>query len=99
MNIKKKLLIIVLSFVIAFSLIGCKAETVQVNVSNNENLHSSQFKNFVEIADDLYYDSATRIIYFKCYTGYGYAFVPYYAPNGLPYRYNAETNTFEEIVN
>jgi hypothetical protein len=22
---------------------------------------------------------------------------PYYAPNGLPYRYNPETNTFEEI--
>ena len=22
---------------------------------------------------------------------------PYYAPNGFPYRYNPETNTFEEI--
>ncbi len=22
---------------------------------------------------------------------------PYYAPNGLPYKYNPETNTFEEI--
>ena len=22
---------------------------------------------------------------------------PYYAPNGLPYRYNPESNTFEEI--
>lgn len=22
---------------------------------------------------------------------------PYYAPNGKPYRYNPETNTFEEI--
>lgn len=95
---KKKLLTIALSCILVFSLVGC-GEQVNVNVSNDENLHSNQLKNFVEIADDLYYDSATRIVYFKCYTGYDYASIPYYAPNGLPYRYNVETNTFEEIVN
>ena len=26
-----------------------------------------------------------------------YTFTPYYAPNGLPYRYNPETDNLEEI--
>lgn len=96
---RKKLMAIILSCILVFSLIGCGAETVQVNVSNNNDLHDTQFQSFVKIGGDLYYDSATRIVYSKNYSGYGTVFVPYYAPNGLPYRYNLETNTLEEIVN
>ena len=51
---------------------------------------------------DLYYDTNTKIVYIlfnECsgYSGYGYM-SPYYAPNGMPYVYNVETNSIEEIV-
>ena len=94
----KKLLAIMLSFIIILSLIGCSSEPVKVNVSNSESLSSNQFGEFVNIGDNLYYDSATRIVYMKNYSYMGYCFyTTYYAPNGLPYRYNSQTNTFEEI--
>ena len=52
----------------------------------------------IGIGDGLYYDSATRIVYLKFNSGsYKGYLSPYYAPNGLPYKYNPETNTFEEI--
>ena len=97
---KRKLLAMVFSCFIAMSLVGCGGEpnVVQVNVSNSESISSSQFGEFVRIGDKLYYDTATRIVYVKYYTYSGHnVFMPYYAPNGLPYRYNPETNTFEEI--
>ena len=51
---------------------------------------------------DLYYDTNTKIVYIlfnECagYFGYGYM-SPYYAPNGMPYVYNVQTNSLEEIV-
>lgn len=56
----------------------------------------------IEIGNYLYYDSTTRIVYW--WNGIigtaGDSAIspsPYYAPNGLPYLYNPETNTFEEI--
>ena len=50
---------------------------------------------------DLYYDTNTKIVYilFNECTGYsrrGYM-SPYYAPNGMPYTYDASTNTLKEI--
>ena len=52
----------------------------------------------------MWYDSTTRIVYWwNGRLGAGFygavAPSPYYAPNGLPYKYNPETNTFEEIDN
>lgn len=98
---KKKLLAITLSCILALSLLGCGAiEPVQVNVSNSESISSSQFGTFVSIGNNLVYDPATKIVYIKNTTNASrYAYTPYYAPNGLPYRYNPETNTFEEINN
>lgn len=51
---------------------------------------------------DLYYDTNTKIVYilfneYSGYSGYGYM-SPYYAPNGMPYVYNVQTNSLEEIV-
>jgi hypothetical protein len=45
---------------------------------------------------DLYYDTNTKIVYilFNECTGY---MSPYYAPNGMPYTYDASTNTLKEI--
>ena len=97
---KRKLLTMVFSCFIALSLVGCSAEPVRVrvNVSNSESISSNQLGEFVHIGDMLYYDAATRIVYIRqtTYTGFN-IYTPYYAPNGLPYRYNPETNTFEEI--
>ena len=95
---KRKLLAIISSCIIVLSLIGCRAEPVNVNVSNSESISSNQFGTFVAIGNNLVYDPATRIVYvrnssYSCY----YVYIPYYAPNGLPYKYNPETNTFEEI--
>lgn len=96
---RKKLMAIILSCILILSLIGCGAvEPVQVNVSNSTSVSSNQFGTFVSIGSNLVYDPATRIVYRKNYTYSGYyVYIPYYAPNGLPYRYDPETNTFEEI--
>lgn len=50
---------------------------------------------------DLYYDTNTKIVYilFNECTGHsrhGYM-SSYYAPNGMPYTYDASTNTLKEI--
>ena len=98
---RKKILIGLLSGLMCLLIVGCSnSELVNVNVSSDENLSESTFgiDNLMDIGGHLYYDKATRIVYF--WNGYSYdqaALTPYYAPNGLPYRYNPGTNTFEEI--
>lgn len=81
---------------------GCGQTNVVVKMNGDVKDQLSIAK-FVEICDapiTLDYDPVTRIVYIKNYTyGMNYTYTPYYAPNGLPYRYNAETNTFEEINN
>ena len=93
---KKKLLVSLIGCMLTFSLVGCNS-TVNVNVENEEKISSNNLGEFITIGsvngDTLKYDTATRIVYFDGY----YTFTPYYALNGLPYRYNPETNTFEEI--
>jgi len=95
----KKLMICLIGCILTFSLIGCSSKpSVQVNISNSENLYSNMLAQFVDIGNGLVYDSATRIVYIEDYTYHGnMVHCPYYAPNGLPYRYNPETNTLEEI--
>ena len=59
---------------------------------------------FVEIVGkkNLYYDPNTKIVYIifneasSGYHRYGYM-SPYYAPNGLPYLYDANSQTLYEI--
>lgn len=101
----KKFLVIFLSALIILSLVGCGAQsTVSINVDNKDGLTNATFGKsaLVEIGDYLYYDSSTRIVYW--WNGHLIEYrsdtvpSPYYAPNGLPYRYNPETNTFEEIA-
>ena len=95
--------IIFITLVAGTLLSGCgKTEIVQVNVSENSRLSSNTFgiENLIKIGKSLYYDSSTHIVYF--WNGYFWSYSsitpsPYYAPNGKPYRYNPETNTFEQI--
>lgn len=102
----KKLLSIILCCVIICSLVGCGAEkpAVVVNVDNKDSLSGIVFGKdaMIEIGNGIWYDSTTRITYWWVGTmtpGYYSSTTPspYYAPNGLPYLYNPETNTFEEI--
>lgn len=103
---KKRLLKIFVGCMAAILLSGCEATstTMKVNVENSSELNNIiiGITSLVKIGYCLYYDSATRIVYmWNGIDGTGsYAATmpsPYYAPNGLPYRYNPETNTFEEI--
>ena len=100
---KKKLILMLVTCCALFLFTGCVEETVlSVNVENSNELNSNKFGEdaLIKIGNKLYYDSSTRIVYW--WNGYftnrsSITPSPYYAPNGLPYKYNPETNTFEEI--
>ena len=101
MKKRNKIITTLLLTILLFSstVTGCGSnKVVAVNVENKENLNGTVFgkDTLIQIGDGLSYDSTTRIVYFIVYSN-GIAMSPYYAPNGLPYRYNPETNTFEEI--
>lgn len=98
---KNKVVIIFIALFLFFIilLVGC-AETTTVNVEGEVTTQSGKFVTISYYPIELSYDTYTEIVYIKNYTRYGnYVYTPYYAPNGLPYRYNPETNTFEEIDN
>ena len=101
---KRNLLILLTALLLSCSVVGCGSETVvSVNVENEEELHNTKFGKDVlnAIGNGLWYDSTTGIVYWwsGCleWTDDSTTPSPYYAPNGLPYKYNPETNTFEEI--
>lgn len=98
---RKRLFTTLMVCVLTFSLAGCgETTTLNVNVENSGELSSNTLgeQSFVEIGSGLYYDTATRIVYMKNRTYSGWSvYTAYFAPNGLPYRYNPESNTFEEI--
>ena len=92
---KKILIIAAILLFSSISLVGC---TTKLNVNIEGEVTDTQLGRFIRICDkpiDLVYDPMTRIIYIN-YT-YRDGTSPYYAPNGLPYKYNPDTNTFEEI--
>lgn len=100
---RKRLFTILAACVLTFSLMGC-GTTLNVNVENSSELNNTTLgtNSLISIGNGLYYDSTTRIVYWwngTMSTIANFATTPtaYYAPNGLPYRYNQETNTFEEI--
>ena len=67
--------------------------------SDADNITGVSEVEFVRIGDNgyddypLYYDTTTDIVYIISY----HRQTAYYAPNGLPYKYNPETNELEEI--
>ena len=101
----KRFLCIIFVVIIMLSMIGCGAPeaSLNVNVNNNGVVRGSVFGKdaMIELGSGLWYDSTTKIIYWwnGNVDSFNHATTPspYYAPNGLPYRYNPQTNTFEEI--
>lgn len=93
---KKKFIVLFLAAIIAVFSVGCTNE----DPKNYTNLTAGRL--IQTTMSDLYYDANTKIVYimFNEYVGYyGYGYMsPYYAPNGLPYIYNPQTNELEEII-
>ncbi len=93
----KRIMAIVFVLLVTISLISC-AGSVQDNALSNEEGKTEEYGVFIAIGSHLVYDSVTRIVYLKHRTyGAHPTYCPYYASNGLPYRYNPDTNTLEEI--
>lgn len=103
---KRKIIAITLCLIGILSLLSCSTnqQGVSVNVENDSSISGNVFGKsaLIRLGNYLYYDTTTRIVYWwNGHLNGDYATTPnpYYAPNGLPYRYNPETNTFEEIDN
>lgn len=101
---KKKVLLTVLLATTLLTLTSCGGIT-KVNISSgDENAVKQVGIGQLKKIDKgyLYYDVTTNIVYF--WNGmisaayYSTTPSPYYAPNGLPYKYNPSTNTLEEII-
>lgn len=102
---KKKILITLLLFS-ALTLTGCVNDSANINISSEKESGTKQVGlGQLKCIDNscLYYDINTNIVYF--WNGFMGSFddcdttpSPYYAPNGLPYKYNPSTNTLEEIT-
>ena len=104
---KKKCLL--LGYIITTILSGCGTILTESNVmyedtplEDNEEKLLNLSEMFLDIGEidgccnynmNLIYDTTTGIVYIE---GRNF-FTTYYAPNGLPYKYNPETNTLEEI--
>lgn len=91
----RKLLSIILCFVVILSLVGCGASVLDPSLPGNDRGKNS----LIDLGGGLCYDPSTKIVYWWSHTSHSETPSPYYASNGLPYLYNPETNTFEEIDN
>ena len=89
----KKFFVFLIAAILCISLCACTQE--EMNFRSNAGL--------TEIAnrDNLYYDANTKIVYivYREKSGYGgYGFMSaYYSSNGLPYCYDANSQTLIEI--
>ena len=93
----KRILILLLLSAMCISLVSCTLTPAAGSKNYKESV------GFVKISEreGLYYDPNTKIVYVMFNEaignkGYGYMSA-YYAPNGLPYQYDVETQTLVEI--
>lgn len=102
---KKKILIALLLTASLPMFTGCNDWNTDININSNEESGTKQvgLGQLKSINDSyLYYDVNTNIAYFwngiiNELANAATTPSPYYAPNGLPYKYNPSTNTLEEI--
>lgn len=94
---RNKIIVLILTIFLVFCLVGCGAYT-----GSKSYVTSTGGRLQPTMTNNLYYDTNTKIVYILFNegagnAGYGYM-APYYAPNGMPYVYNVQTNSLEEIV-
>lgn len=93
---KKRFHVFLIVLVLLMTLVGCTYE------GSKDYTNRTAGRLIQTTMSDLYYDANTKIVYImfnECAgrSGYGYMSA-YYAPNGLPYIYNVQTNELEEIA-
>lgn len=59
---------------------------------------TTKTKDFIEIEKYIHYDPKTNIVWIRYVTRGANQYTPYIAPNGLPFKYDPQTNTFYMIT-
>lgn len=96
---KRIITFIVSTAVIAFAITGCSygTDVVRNDVTNET---GEIYGKIERISSDLGYDPVTHIVYRSNLTSYSFfVYIPYIAPNGLPYKYDTEKKELVEIEN
>lgn len=96
------LLIIALILICFIGIFMCYDEPKEASVEI-DNIETTNFGKsaLIEIGNLLYYDKSTYIVYWWNGRSIGERATtptPYISSNGLPYKYNPDTNSFEEIT-
>ena len=97
---KKAFLSLLVVLVLLLTLSGCSSESEALSIIGEGDIIGIDLMN---IDGCLYYDTKTNIVYiwngfFDCYTT-ATTPSPYYASNGLPYKYDPDTKQLKEITN
>lgn len=91
------IIVIILLFFGMCALVSMNGDVDQAEVTYADENKSGFAAQFKDIDGDLVYDIETKVVYVKSYTYGGYyTLCPYYAANGLPYRY--VNDKLEEIT-
>lgn len=107
-NKKNLALIIILMFAVSLTACEVGKKEVLVNIEKTDELNNEilGIDALVKIGGGLWYDKTTGIVYWwNGMLGYDDMSIAhldttptaYYAPNGLPYRYDSATDTLYEI--
>mgnify|MGYP004709218731 CR=1 FL=1 len=87
-------------FVLILTLSGCGSESEVLSIVEQGDITGIDL---INIDGCLYYDAKTNIVYI--WNGFSGCFTtatspsPYYASNGLPYKYDPDTRELKEIKN
>ena len=91
---RNKIIVLILTVVLVLCLSGCSATFA----GSKGYTKCTGGRLQPTMMQDLYYDTNTKIVYILFNEWANGYMSPYYAPNGVPYVYNVETNSIEEIV-
>lgn len=97
---KKAFLSLLVVLVLLLTLSGCGSESEDLSIIRKGDIAGIDL---INIDGYLYYDTKTNIVYI--WNGFYYCYTtattpsPYYASNGLPYKYDPDTKQLKEITN